>query len=170
MKNIRFSIIIPVYNTEKYLERCLDSVLGQNYKEIEIILINDGSKDNSLKICEKYKKRFSEIVLIDQENQGLGAARNRGIENSNGEYLIFLDSDDYVEKDSLKAADNIVKRESYDLIAVMWNHYDLKENFLSRNYISEKVKAGEIFSGYDYIKKWGCASPMVWQYIYSQSS
>lgn len=166
MKNIRFSVIIPIYNVEKYLERCINSVLEQNYRRMEIILVNDGSTDNSLKICERYKKAFSEIVLINQKNQGQATARNIGIKASQGEYIIFLDSDDCLEKDKLKEIDAVLEKNLVDILGVRWKHYDLEGNFLGVYTINERIKKEQIFNGYEYIKKWGSAPPMVWQYIY----
>ena len=97
-----FSIIIPLYNCEKFIETCLLSVLKQNFNNYEIIIINDCSKDLSLKICKKYKKKYSRIRIINQKtNKGVSSSRNLGIKSSIGEYIIFLDSDDYLEKFSL---------------------------------------------------------------------
>ncbi len=98
------SIIIPVYNTEKYLARCIDSVLASTYSYFEIILINDGSDDRSLEICREYGDRDSRIKVITQENQGVSAARNRGIKESSGEWIVFVDSDDVISCDFLAAA------------------------------------------------------------------
>ncbi len=97
-----FSIIIPLYNCEKFIEKCLLSVLSQNFYNYEIIIINDCSKDLSLKICQKYKKKFSRIKIINQKkNKGVSSSRNLGIKSSIGEYIIFLDSDDYLDNSSL---------------------------------------------------------------------
>ena len=96
------SVIIPVYNVEKYLCRCLDSVINQTYSNIEIILVDDGSEDNSGTICEEYKSRDTRIKVIHQKNQGLSAARNNGFLESNGDYIVFVDSDDYVIKDYIR--------------------------------------------------------------------
>lgn len=90
------SIIVPIYNVENYLENCLNSILNQTYKNIEIVLVNDGSKDNSEKICKEFASKDNRIKYIIQENQGLSAARNSGIRESSGQYYIFIDSDDYV--------------------------------------------------------------------------
>ena len=90
------SIIVPVYNVEKYLERCLDSILSQTFSDFELILVNDGSTDHSLEICRSYAEKDERILLIDQENRGLSAARNAGIAVAKGEYLGFVDSDDYI--------------------------------------------------------------------------
>lgn len=93
----KFSIIIPVYNVEKYIIKCLDSVFNQTEKDFEVIVVNDGTKDNSIELIKHYN-----IKIINQKNQGLSAARNRGVKEAKGEYLLFLDSDDYLENDTLK--------------------------------------------------------------------
>ena len=92
----KISIVIPVYNVEKYLRECLDSILNQTLTDIEIICINDGSTDNSLQILEKYASKDERIKIINQENKGLACARNTGINNATGKYIFFLDSDDYL--------------------------------------------------------------------------
>lgn len=91
------SIIIPVYNAEEYLERCIDSVVSQSYCNIEIILVNDGSLDNSGEICRNYVKRYDNIVLLSQDNQGPAMARNRGLSAAHGEYIQFVDADDWIK-------------------------------------------------------------------------
>ncbi len=102
------SIVIPVYNTGEYLKECLDSVCNQTYDNIEIIVINDGSTDNSLEILRQYEEFDKRIILIDQENKGLSEARNIGVKHSKGSYILFLDSDDYIElttcEEAIKAA------------------------------------------------------------------
>lgn len=98
----KVSIIVPIFNVEKYLKRCIDSLINQSYKKIEIILINDGSEDNSATICKQYAATYQQIVYIEQENQGLSGARNTGIKNSTGEYILFVDSDDYIELDAVE--------------------------------------------------------------------
>lgn len=95
---LKFSVIIPVYNVEDYLVRCLSSVLSQDADDYELILVDDGSTDSSGRICDKYAAENPNIRVIHQENGGLGAARNTGIENASGEYLLFVDSDDYISK------------------------------------------------------------------------
>ena len=91
------TIIIPIFNTSKFLDRCIMSVINQSYRNIEICLINDGSTDNSREICEKYRKKYSYIKTIHKENSGVSTTRNLGIECANGEWIVFVDSDDYVE-------------------------------------------------------------------------
>lgn len=93
---MKLSVIIPVYNSEKYLEKCLNSVLNQNYKDLEVIIINDGSPDNSEKIIKDFQKKYSNIIYIKQENAGQAHSRNVGIKESTGSLITFVDSDDYI--------------------------------------------------------------------------
>ena len=99
MKEI-LSIIVPVYNAENYLKECIDSILGQKYSNIELILVNDGSKDSSLSICNEYKKNDFRVKVIDKQNEGVSIARNVGIEAAKGKYIGFVDSDDLVMNDT----------------------------------------------------------------------
>ena len=93
------TVIIPIYNVSKYLKNCLESVINQTYKNLEIICINDGSTDNSLQILKEYKERDERIIIIDKKNAGVSAARNDGIEKASGEYLFCVDGDDYIDED-----------------------------------------------------------------------
>ena len=102
---IKYSFIVPVYNTEKYLKRCLDSLIRQTFLNFEIIIINDGSTDNSDKIMKNYEEKYSNVKVISQKNQGLSIARNEGVKKAKGKYIIFIDSDDYVEKKLLEQVD-----------------------------------------------------------------
>lgn len=98
----RISIIVPVYNAESYLKRCLDSIINQTYKNIEIILIDDGSTDKSGMICDEYKSHDDRIIVIHKANSGVSSARNSGLDIAGGEYIAFIDSDDYVPKNYLE--------------------------------------------------------------------
>lgn len=111
---IKFSIIIPVWNLEPYISRCLDSIIAQTYRNIEIICINDGSTDNSLNILQEYAERDNRIKIIDQENQGVSVARNNGIDAASGDYLLFVDGDDYVDTRMCEVLNG--KVENYDLV------------------------------------------------------
>lgn len=91
------SVIVPIYGVEKYLEQCLDSIINQTYRNLEIILIDDGSPDRCGEICDRYASRDSRIKVIHQSNQGLSAARNAGMDMATGEYISFIDSDDYID-------------------------------------------------------------------------
>lgn len=103
---MRFSIIIPVYNVEPYLRECLDSVLRQTYSDWEAICVNDGSTDSSARILQEYTSRDNRIKVITQPNGGLSAARNTGLDNATGDYLLFLDSDDWLEPNALEVINN----------------------------------------------------------------
>jgi len=98
LKNLKVSIVLPVYNVEKYLDRCINSIINQSYKNLELIIVNDGSTDASKYICDYYKNKDTRIKVIDQDNSGVSAARNSGIELASGEYIQFVDADDYLEK------------------------------------------------------------------------
>lgn len=119
------SIIIPIYNTEKYLRRCLDSVLTQTYKDFECILVDDGSTDASGKICDEYAAKDNRFKVFHKRNGGVSSARNLGLDNANGEYIAFCDADDYVEKNWIEVfAANIVGR---DLVVSSFNRIEGKE-------------------------------------------
>lgn len=116
MNNL-ISVIIPIYNAEKYLEKCIESILIQTYKDFELILVDDGSKDNSGKICNEYAEKDSRIRVIHKKNAGVSAARNTGIENAKGEFIAFVDSDDWLEKNSLKILHREITEQNADLAA-----------------------------------------------------
>lgn len=99
MESGLISVIVPVYNVEKYLPRCVDSILAQTYTKLEIILVDDGSPDRCGEICDEYAKKDPRVQVLHQKNSGVSAARNNGIDISNGEYISFIDSDDWIEKD-----------------------------------------------------------------------
>lgn len=130
------SIIIPVFNSEKYLEECLNSIYIQTYKDIEIILINDGSTDKSIDIINKYKNKFEKFIYLEQENKGASEARNLGVKYSSGEYLLFIDADDYIEKKSLEMIYQKANSTDSDIIIIghkkFYNELDLMK---SDNYI-----------------------------------
>lgn len=115
MEKDLISIVIPVYNVERYLSRCIESILNQTYENWEAVFVNDGSKDNSLEILKDYQKRDNRIIVIDKKNEGSGVARNTGVERSKGEYLTFLDSDDWYEKDFLEKLYNNLKENNSDI-------------------------------------------------------
>lgn len=110
------SVIVPIYMVEKYLNKCVDSIINQTYKNLEIILVDDGSKDNCGNICEEYKKKDERIIVIHKQNGGLSSARNVGIEKSNGNFITFIDSDDYISKDYIEYLYNGLKKYNLDII------------------------------------------------------
>ncbi|EGO9466174.1 glycosyltransferase family 2 protein, partial [Enterococcus faecalis] len=112
------SVVIPVYNVEKYVEKCLDSVINQTYQNLEIIIVNDGSTDNSLSVCQKKKLSDSRIKLINKENGGLSSARNAGIECAQGEFICFIDSDDWIELDYIEVLLNGMENTNVDISVI----------------------------------------------------
>lgn len=158
MKEVKISVIIPVYNTEKFLERCLNSVIKQTLKEIEIIVVNDGSTDNSLEIIKKIKETDARIILINKENEGLTKTRNRGLEIASGKYIYNLDSDDYLEENTM-FEELYNKCENDNLDMVVFDYYNDFEN--KKEYIKNiEVSDNGLIEKEDYIKdlikaKWG---------------
>lgn len=132
MNNELISIVIPVYNVEKYLDKCLDSVVNQTYKNIEIILVNDGSTDNSPLISQKYAESDSRIKLIHKKNGGLSDARNAGIDIAIGKYITFIDSDDYIEKDYVEYLFNLLIKNKADLSCCQKIEVDDNDKFIRR--------------------------------------
>lgn len=110
------SIVVPIYNAEKYLDRCLESVLSQTYVDIEVILVNDGSSDRSEKICRRYKALDKRVFLINQENKGLGGARNSGLHAAKGSYVGFVDADDVIQRDMISDFVKIAATEQPNVI------------------------------------------------------
>ena len=115
MNNDLISVVIPVYNVEKYIDECLESVLNQTYYNLEIILVDDGSTDKSGKICDKYQKKDSRIKVIHKKNGGLSDARNVGIKNSTGKYITFIDSDDTIAIDFISYLYNLIIKYNVDM-------------------------------------------------------
>lgn len=110
------SIVLPIYNVEKYLNRCVKSVINQSYKNLEIILVDDGSPDNCPVLCDEWAKKDNRIKVVHKKNAGLGYARNTGIENATGEYICFFDSDDYIALDTIEKAYNLATKEKSDIV------------------------------------------------------
>lgn len=115
---MKLSIVIPMFNSELFIERCLDSILNQDIvqKDFEIIIINDGSKDNSLDIAKSLSKNFKNITILDQENKGQSAARNTGVAQSKGKYIWFIDSDDYLANNVLKMLLDVIESNNLDVL------------------------------------------------------
>ena len=125
MKNNLISIIIPVYNVEQYLNRCIDSIVNQTYKNLEIILIDDGSTDNSGKICDEYALKDKRIKVIHKENGGLSSARNMGLKMVRGEYVGFIDPDDYIEPDMYQYLYELCQR--HNVLLSMCNYTRVRD-------------------------------------------
>lgn len=156
------SIVIPVYNVDKYIRECLDSVINQSYKNLQIILVDDGSTDNSGKICDEYAVKDSRITVIHQENQGAGAAKNTGLDLVKGEYLSLIDSDDYLELNYYETMVSNLKRYNVDVVQCLFrnvfvnNKYDVQYNFPSQGSraISAKRFLTEMLYDWKYAVFW----------------
>lgn len=117
MDKIKISVIVPVYNVEKYLRKCLDSIIYQNLREIEIIIVNDCSPDNSLKIIQEYTKKDERIILVNKEkNEGIASTRNSGLEIARGEYILYIDSDDWIEQNYFKDMYELAIKNNADVV------------------------------------------------------
>ena len=140
----KVSVIVPIYNSEKYLEKCIKSIVEQSLKEIEIILINDGSTDNSHAICEKYKEKYPEkIMYINNKNIGCSATRNLGLKKANAEYIAFVDSDDYIEKDMYERMYSKMKNKDLDLVITGVKYKKVNGNLIKRKLPKVSLKKFE---------------------------
>lgn len=167
---MKLSIIIPVYNVEKYIERCLKSVVDQDLpeNEYEIIVVNDGSTDNSGKIIEDISKKYSNIIIHNQENSGLGGARNKGIKLAKGNYIWFIDSDDFVEKNCLdllisKSFENDVDVLSFEFGCTNENGEPINWIDFSLDFMGKSFLTGEEFYSSNYKHNY------IWLYFFKRS-
>ncbi len=134
------SIVVPIYNMEKYLNRCILSIINQTYKNLQIILVNDGSNDTSKDICDDWAKKDSRISVITKVNEGLGKARNTGLEFATGKYVLFVDSDDYISSKMISDLINLINYDEFDLINFGYNRVNEKEELLYSNIPNVKKK------------------------------
>lgn len=154
MKNAKVTVIVPVYNVEKYLEECLESIINQTLKELEIICVNDGSIDKSGMILKEYAKKDKRITVIDKVNEGQSIARNKGIEIAEGEFIYFMDSDDYLELDAFEKLYGEAKEYNLDILYFsgipFWENVKLYESHRNmRNLYTRGDGYDSILSGQD---------------------
>ncbi|MDR2395361.1 MAG: glycosyltransferase [Endomicrobium sp.] len=154
MTTPKVSVIIPVYNTEKYLKQCLDSVCNQTLKDIEIICVNDESTDSSLDILKEYANKDNRIIIINQKNLGAGSARNSGLEIAKGQYIAFVDSDDWINLNMLESLYNKAEKTNSDIVLFSYKYYYDNLRLLEKfKYFDTKVLKGlEVFSYKDSIE------------------
>lgn len=178
MMRHKVSIIVPIYNVEKYLDRCVQSILNQTLKEIEIILVDDGSPDGCPAMCDEYAKQDSRVKVIHKKNGGLGLARNSGLEIATGEYVAFVDSDDFVNPDMYEKLYNTAKHKNLDTCYCGFNYYNSETRNVRRR---QEVDGTTVFRGKTEVKNFlldmvGPALPYphevkylmcVWKAIYS---
>ena len=139
----KVSIIIPVYNVDKYLERCLNSVLKQTHTNLEIICVNDGSPDSSLDILKKYEKQDGRVKVIDKENGGVSSARNVGLSTMTGEYVLFLDADDWIEEEAIEKLLCVAKKENVEIVRATYFNNINEEESIQQNSIEKKFQTKE---------------------------
>lgn len=154
----KFSVVVPVYNVENYLDRCVESLIKQTLNDIEIILVDDGSPDNCGKMCDEYAKKDSRVVVIHKKNGGVSAARNDGILKATGEWIIFCDSDDWMETDALEKMYNAGTSNNADVVLAdvylirgderKYNKYYKDEFTTSDRAVIEKLVAGNLYASY----------------------
>lgn len=148
ISNFLISIVIPVYNVSAYLRQCLESIINQSYSHLEIIVVNDGSTDDSLSICEEYQIKDSRIKLINQENKGLSGARNRGIDTATGDYILFIDSDDWIHLDTCQLLIDNVKKINTDVVLFSYvkefSNYSEEKFILDGDLIFYEQESGKI--------------------------
>ena len=165
--NDLISIVVPIYNVEKYLCRCVDSILSQSYLNIEIILVDDGSTDNCSSICDHYSKVDNRVIVIHKKNGGLSDARNEGIKKSNGKYITFIDSDDYVHNDFITKLYNLLIKTKSDISCCDFFNFsetdekidfsNYKESFTYSDFAVEKVEALEKIMYRNKLRNSACA-------------
>ena len=163
----KISVIVPVYNVSKYLEKCLRSVLNQVFEYIEIIIVNDGSTDNSGEIAKEYLKKYPEkIKYFEKENGGLSDARNFGIKYADGDYIAFLDADDYLADNLFKDLESYME-EKYDMIKYQISKVDEQGNILEKNYSPTfENKTGE--EAFEILYKQDKMTEVTWGYLYKK--
>ena len=155
---MKLSIIIPVYNMEKYLEQCMESILNQTYKGYEIILVNDGSTDSSSKIIEKYEKEYKEIKAIYKENGGLSDARNVGINNVSGDYILFVESDDFLnDKNALRKIMDRLKITNAEVLNFGFKKYyedkDMSNTYFNKIKEDMPIEIIKLHQSFEYLCK-----------------
>ena len=164
----KVSVIVPIYNVEKYLEKCLDSLVNQTLEDIEIILVNDGSTDNSGQIAKEYASKYKEkIVYLEKQNGGLSDARNYGLEYAKGDYISFVDSDDYISKNLYSELARYME-EDYDMVKFGILTVNLKNNKITQNEAKQlESKTGE--EAFDILYKTDKMTEVAWGYLYKAS-
>ena len=157
------SVVVPVYNVEKYLGRCVDSIINQTYANLEIILVDDGSTDNSGKICDDYLNKDNRIHVIHKVNGGLSDARNTGIDESKGEYILFVDSDDYISNRMVEALCKSMLENESDLALCNFTYVDERGNALQDKNKYSPIK-NEVLTSYDALRRIS-GFPGSWYYV-----
>ena len=141
-ESLKLSIIVPIYNAGLFLDRCIDSIVRQTYQNLEIILVNDGSEDNSLDICKKYQNLDCRIEIIDKRNEGVSAARKDGLKISTGDFITFVDADDYIDDNMYKSLMMAIIEGEYDIIESGYILVNEKEEIINKRLLREEQNIG----------------------------
>lgn len=163
----KVSVIIPIYNTERYLPRCLDSVLNNTYRNLEIICINDGSTDNSFSVVEQYAQQCGRIILVNQKNAGLSAARNAGLDAATGDFIAFVDSDDWVHPQYFETLMRGHEKENANI--VVCSYYATSESEIDSYTGYNLNKVDYRFFNFEEVVKNGFLKRLVWGRVYAKS-
>lgn len=165
---MKVSVIIPVYNAEKYIREALDSVISQALEDIEIICINDGSKDNSLQILREYEKKDSRIKIIDKENEGYGKTVNRGFDEARGEFVAIFEPDDILDKNIYEILYKEAKENNLNVVKCNFYNYWSKQNKTRKSKLITKCSDEKVFNPKDRLRIFACHAS-VWAAIYKKS-
>lgn len=165
----KVSVIVPVYNQEKYLDECIESIINQSYNNLEIILVDDGSTDNSLEICKKYKKQDKRIKLIHKENGGLSSSRNAGLKEATGDYIMFCDSDDYFLPDTVKLMEAEITKKDADYVIGNYINCTEEGKFWKKPIFDKKLYTNFKVEITDYTKSFYIMSSSVCNKIFRKS-
>ena len=172
------SVVVPVYNVEPYLRRCIDSVLAQTFKDFEVICLNDGSPDNSWQILEKYAKKDKRIKIINKDNTGVSDTRNIGLQQAKGKYILFMDSDDCIHPQTLEITYFLATKHDADLVYYRHIAKDCLEirRYLSNRFDKNKVKSKVVYNVLEYATEknhggssWKIRRGFIWAYLFKKS-
>lgn len=168
MNSNKISVIVPIYNSEEYLNQCIRSIVNQTYKNLEIILVNDGSTDNSLNICNEWKQKDNRIVVIDKPNGGVARARNLGLDKASGDFIGFVDHDDYIEKEMYETMMNNMIKHNADIVMCSSSgvYSDGTKTKSYTNYKSFEINKDELINRMLSYEKIFCSS--VWSKLYKR--
>lgn len=162
------SVIVPIYNVEKYLVRCLQSIIKQTYQNLEIILVDDGSTDTSGKLCDKFAEKDSRIIVIHKKNGGLSDARNVGIDKSSGSYLVFVDSDDWIDPDMISILYNVAQKNNSDIIECSYRNI-YKDHILEETNCNAEIINGDYVTALEGMLDWRYFKPVAWNKLYKRN-
>lgn len=161
------SVVVPIYNVAEYLPKCIDSILAQTFTDFEMILVNDGSKDDSPAICEEYAKRDERIRVVHKPNGGLSDARNEGMKYASGKYISFIDSDDFIEPEMLECCVNALHKADADI--VIFDYYQYYQATGLKEVISNRFEEGKVYSLNDTPQLLTGIANAAWNKVYRRS-